>query len=457
MVTLANLRPEDLVVDPVPAIQAIGQGVGDVLVNRAQEQVFSETSSPDQKRNAFLRISKINPQFGQVVLGLLEKQETDKLTQIQQKTDEQARFATLLLRQGNHDKRVKLLQDKANEAVVEQEDPSELLRMAELDQDQLNAELQEAIIQATDVKTIVSPNVQEVDPTKFTPESVQAFSQSQNFGDLVPVVGAADSPLGKVDPTKFTPESLKAFNDTGDPSKLVPIGTAQTDEAKRIVDQELINQTFGVNSPEARALKEAFAADKKDPATLGEIGSMRNQFLTRSSGFVIGKAALKKVLESEPTAIGDLNKMVAFMKTIDKTSQVTPGERATVEDAGNIGQRLFNLYNRLVGTGERLTPVQRANIDNQALKNFNTELNDQKKLQKFFTDAAKRAGIDPENVVLDLIDTRLQTPPPPAPPAPPGGRPLTGAGLLLPTAQQDLDKALQPGGSFERFRVEEVK
>lgn len=456
MVTLANLRPEDLVVDPVPAIQAIGQGVGDVLVNRAQEQIFDPGTSPDQKRDAFLRISKLNPQFSQVVLNLLERQETTKLKQIQEKTEEQARFAVLLQRQPNHEARVKLLQDKANEAVVGEEDPSELLRMADLTEDQLGVELESSIIQATDFNTLIKPNVGQIDPTKFTPESVQRFSQTQDFSDLQAIGEPVESQFGKVDVTKFTQASVDKFQESGNQADLVPIATLQSPEGKQFQDQLSIEQAFGVDSPEAKSFKELRETGKKEPATLGEIGSMRSQFLTRSANFVVGKAALKRVLESQPTAIGDLNKMVSFMKTIDPTSQVTPGERATVQDAGNIGQRLFNLYNSLLGTGERLTPVQRANIDNQALKNFNSSVSDQKKLQQFFTNSAKSAGIDPKLVVLDLIDTR-QTPTPPPPPASPGGRPLAGAGLLLPTAQQDLQKTLQPGGVFERFQIKEVR
>jgi len=446
MVTLANLQGSDLVVDPVPAIQAIGQGVGDVLVNQAQEQVFSETTSPSQKRDAFLRISKINPQFGQVVLGLLEKQESVKLRQIQEKTDEQARFAALLLQQGNHDKRVKLLQDKASEAVVGGEDPSELLRMADLDEDQLKINMQEAILQARDLKTIVSPNVQDIDPTKFTPESVQAFSQNQDFSALVPIGGpGGESRFGKPSIKDFTSKSVEKFRKSGNEGDLVLRGDLQSPEGKQFSDQQLVDNQSGADSIEAQALRAAFKASKEPAISPSDITGierdLRNQFAQRSVKFVTAKAALKKVLTSEQTPIGDLAKTVAFMKTIDPDSAVLQGEQATAQSAGSVPDKLINLYNKLLGTGEMLTPTQRANMDNQALKNFNALVPAQRQLQKFFTDTSKRSGADSKNVVLDLIDTRAQGAPTPAPKAgPAGGAPTIAAGATPTTALDDLNE-----------------
>ncbi len=157
MVTLANLRGADLVVDPVPAIQAIGQGVGDILTNRAEKTVFSQTSTAAQKREAFLRISKINPAFGKVVLNLLEKQEAFKLKQMEDQVEEQGTFSIALQRLPNHAARVKAIQDKQREAIVEGQDPSELGRMAEMDEDELNFKLSETALQAEDFKTIIKP------------------------------------------------------------------------------------------------------------------------------------------------------------------------------------------------------------------------------------------------------------------------------------------------------------
>jgi len=421
MVTLANLRPEDLVVDPTPAVQAIGQGVGDVLVNRAQEQVFSGTTSPAQKREAFLRISKLNPAFGKVVLNLLEKQEALKLKQIGDQTDEQVRLAILLERQTGavieakkgvparnikHEKQVRILQDKAVEAVELGEDPSELLRMAELDVDQLQAKIDETKIQGQDLKTLLQPNIKEPDPGQFTPASLAEFARTQDF------------------------------------SVLEGVTDVQTEPAKRIIDQRLVNESFGENSPEAQALRAAFKAKDKPEVAPGTIAGLRSQFAARSQEFITAKAALKKVITSEATPIGDLAKTVAFMKTIDPRSAVLQGEQATAQNAGSVPDRVINLYNRLLGTGEKLTATQRANMDNQALKNFNALVPAQRQLQKFFTDTSKRQGVDPRDVVLDLIDTRGQGGPPPGPTAgaagPAGGAPTVAAGAAGTTALDDL-------------------
>lgn len=57
-------------------------------------------------------------------------------------------------------------------------------------------------------------------PGNYTPESLAAFQQSGNYGDLVPVMkGAA---FGQVNPGQFTPESLARYSQTGNYADLVP-------------------------------------------------------------------------------------------------------------------------------------------------------------------------------------------------------------------------------------------
>lgn len=57
-------------------------------------------------------------------------------------------------------------------------------------------------------------------PGNYTPESLAAFQQSGNYGDLVPVMKGAQ--FGQVNPGQFTPESLALYAQTGNYADLVP-------------------------------------------------------------------------------------------------------------------------------------------------------------------------------------------------------------------------------------------
>jgi hypothetical protein len=55
-----------------------------------------------------------------------------------------------------------------------------------------------------------------VDPSGFTPESLQKFASTKNYGDLVPV----NKMFGRYNPRDYTPESWAQFQGTGDAAVL---------------------------------------------------------------------------------------------------------------------------------------------------------------------------------------------------------------------------------------------
>ena len=91
------------------------------------------------------------------------------------------------------------------------------------------------------------------------------------------------------------------------------------------------------------------------------------------------------------------------MKMLDPTSVVREGEQATAAAAGSVIDRAtLGLYNRVVA-GQKLTPSQRADFKAEAQNIFASQMGAQLRREREFTDIAKRANIDPRNVVLDFI------------------------------------------------------
>lgn len=63
-----------------------------------------------------------------------------------------------------------------------------------------------------------------IDPKDYTPESIKIFSQTGDYGSLVPIKKTTESSVfGKIDPKDYTQASLREFTRTGDYTKLVPI------------------------------------------------------------------------------------------------------------------------------------------------------------------------------------------------------------------------------------------
>ncbi len=107
--------------------------------------------------------------------------------------------------------------------------------------------------------------------------------------------------------------------------------------------------------------------------------------------------AYERLRSVEKTPAGDLSLVFSYMKMLDPGSTVREGEFATASNAGDVSDRIYNLYNRLI-EGEILTKEQRNDFVKQA-SNLNTAT--QKNIQpidKQFKKIAKERGIDFSNI-----------------------------------------------------------
>lgn len=131
--------------------------------------------------------------------------------------------------------------------------------------------------------------------------------------------------------------------------------------------------------------------------------TLRNQYLNQAQSFTIIRDAYQKVKSSAatPTPAGDISLIFAYMKMLDPGSTVREGEAATVQQATGVPGQIINLYNQMV-TGGRLNDAQRKDFADLSAKLYSSTQQQQQFLSDQFRGIAKRSGLNPENVVVDL-------------------------------------------------------
>ena len=136
---------------------------------------------------------------------------------------------------------------------------------------------------------------------------------------------------------------------------------------------------------------------------LDQQAKLRKEFTGLSGEFIKQRDSFARVQASaeDPSAAGDLALIFNFMKILDPGSVVREGEFATAQNAPGIPDRVRAQYNRAL-EGERFTPKTRRDFVDRAEKLFARADRQQKKRTRQFTTLATRAGLDPQDIVLDL-------------------------------------------------------
>jgi hypothetical protein len=124
--------------------------------------------------------------------------------------------------------------------------------------------------------------------------------------------------------------------------------------------------------------------DKKVPG----FGARQTAFLTM------------KDLARQGEGASDIALVLSLMKVYDPTSTVTGSESANASNAAGVSEELRAKYNNLFGGG-KLTDKARQDLVRAAEIRFNQEMDSYGKTAKDFERLAKRADVDPSNVVLD--------------------------------------------------------
>jgi len=211
-----------------------------------------------------------------------------------------------------------------------------------------------------------------------------------------------------VEETRLSNEAAVAERDTPQPFEAV------TDLGKVIQDEQSVIETFGADSPQAAAFAELRTAEEAgDPASLSDIGGIRKEFTSQSADFVIMRNADDKirVAAEDPSAAGDLSLIFNYMKILDPNSVVRESEFATAANAAGVPDRVRNTFNRVL-SGERLAEDQRLDFVETARRLFDSQLSNQRLLEREFTGIAERASIDPQDVIVDFVGEPTATPSP---------------------------------------------
>ena len=234
------------------------------------------------------------------------------------------------------------------------------------------------------------------------PQLAALLQASQQFPELASVIGPLVA--SRLQPQR--PVALGVGQRLVNPATGQTVVAAQpqprTELAKLQADQALAVQTYGRNSPQARAFNEAIAAERRgEPVDLTDEAGQRKEFTKLSGDFIALRDAFGKIRNARDTAAGDLSLIFNYMKMLDPGSVVREGEFATAQNTAGVPERVRNTYNRLM-TGERLSPNQRTNFKQQAGDVFASQREQQNLLEGQFRGLAGRSGLRPENVVVDF-------------------------------------------------------
>jgi len=138
----------------------------------------------------------------------------------------------------------------------------------------------------------------------------------------------------------------------------------------------------------------------------GNEKQLRSEFDKQAKVFDEARLGFEKVqkaaMTENPTGATDIALIFGYMKVIDPTSVVREGEFATAENAGGIGSKLRNTYNKIV-KGERLAPPVRQDFVRAARTQFMPYLDMQKNVEDRYSNLSEAYNLDASKVVLSRL------------------------------------------------------
>lgn len=138
----------------------------------------------------------------------------------------------------------------------------------------------------------------------------------------------------------------------------------------------------------------------------GNEKQLRSEFDKQAKVFDEARLGFEKVqkaaMTKTPTGATDIALIFGYMKVIDPTSVVREGEFATAENAGGIGSKLRNTYNKIV-KGERLAPEVRQDFVRAARTQFMPYLDMQKNVEDRYSNLSEAYNLDASKVVLSRL------------------------------------------------------
>ncbi len=139
--------------------------------------------------------------------------------------------------------------------------------------------------------------------------------------------------------------------------------------------------------------------------TFERANKLRDEYFKQTLPYETVATGYNKILAAtrDPSAAGDVALTFNFMKVLDPGSTVMQGEQATVANAGSVPERIRGIYNNAL-TGQKLDPNVRNDFVNQAKNIYISQRELYQKKRVNYTNLAKRAKVDPIDVVGDDIE-----------------------------------------------------
>lgn len=150
------------------------------------------------------------------------------------------------------------------------------------------------------------------------------------------------------------------------------------------------------------------AGTEIDPAEgLAQSTALRKELADLSKSFQLQDDAYGRVLESakNPSPAGDMALIFNYMKVLDPGSSVREGEYASAANAGSVPARIQALYNKAID-GKSLEDSQRKDFVSRSKMLYTDAADKQMSRQKRYSELAKKAGIDPSDVVENMVNFR---------------------------------------------------
>ena len=233
--------------------------------------------------------------------------------------------------------------------------------------------------------------------TKLDPGQTLAATPTQAAGQTRIVGEGVNPTIAKLDPTRFTIDSLARFSEGGGKN----VRVLQERAEGEVVDLP----TAKFKASQEDKLRSAFNAVAKPFQSISGklrtfIGAYRGGAVTEEVKGLVDSMPSSARLDASPAA--DLAMVFSFMKVLDEESVVRESEQQTVRNARAIDDRLGSILERIFG-GETLAPEQRSDLLLTMASVFGAKFQGYDQAVTQYRDAAVRNKLDPDNVVIDVL------------------------------------------------------
>ena len=267
-------------------------------------------------------------------------------------------------------------------------DPARAMQLQQFQAQQAEAARQQEVKKATEIVTRAQYALRSEAPAKLL---------KVGFPDLAKALNDQG-----IDVDALTDDDVRGYAETliAQFGPVAGIGPASEEDDFTLSEGQTRFDSRG--RPIASVAKQASPDDARNNRNdaFNRANTLRDEFtnLTKDFGTVQASFDTIKSVSAKPSAAGDISLLTSFMRMIDPGSTVREGEFATAQNAGGVPQRVIARYNSLLN-GERLDASQRTDFVQQAENMLKGRRQQYDKTRSKYRTLAKRAAVDPVDVV----------------------------------------------------------